>query len=102
MQLYPSRPYRPPFLPCGPATLLVLTSLGTSPPLAAQDTEQAELRYITAISSPNSFEINRTRVVISDQTSFGLIAAKEVISGGPLPRAVQRGAYVQVFGPEQC
>jgi hypothetical protein len=88
---------------CTPSALLALTSLGTALPVTAQDTEPAELGYITAVTPPDSFEINRTRVVISDQTSFGLIGAKETVAGDPLrQKAVQVGAYAQVFGPEHA
>src|SRR5690348_13266768 len=76
---------------------------GSALPSHAQETEPAEQGYITAVTPPDSFQINRTRVVISDGTAFGSIGAKETVAGSPLrQQAVQIGAYAQVFGSEHA
>lgn len=54
--------------------------------------------YITAVSSPNGFDVNGTHVTTSAETVYGLIGDKTPHHDSPLQDAVKVGAYVRVAG----
>ena len=84
----------------GLATLILAASS-----LLARAQEQPAfpvIGYITAIPSHagdvTEFQVNTMRVVVGNETSFGLIGDKTTTNVSPLRAALQIGAYVQVAG----
>lgn len=55
--------------------------------------------YVTAVYSPNGFDVNGTRVTISPETHFGLIGSNKAGDSGSLRDALRVGDFVKLTGP---
>jgi hypothetical protein len=82
-----------------PALLLAICFCVLAPRWAtAQQSAFTVEGYITAVSSPNAFDVNGMHVITSSGTLYGIIGDTTPRHDSPLNDAVQIGAFVRVSG----
>lgn len=87
-----------------PSRSLILLALAFFAPFACAQNDQtfSVVGYITAVPAHSGnvteFDVNAQHVVVSDNTSFGLIGSRTTTNYGPLRSALQIGAFVKVVG----
>jgi Domain of unknown function (DUF5666) len=65
---------------------------------AQQSSEPLIEGYVTAVSSPDEFNVNGNRVLITDETSYAVRGGTNPADQGALRQQVRVGAYVYVTG----
>jgi Domain of unknown function (DUF5666) len=92
------------FLRAGSAAMLPVLIFSTyflasSAACAGQDQAAFAVEgYITAVSTPNGFDVNGMHVITSAETVYGLIGDKTPHHDSSLQSALKMGAYVRVAG----
>jgi len=78
--------------------LVAVVVAGLLPSATLRAQSSAVHGYITAVRPPDGFDVNGEHVTTTAETRFGLIDLKNPVSNGPMPDAVQIGAWVEVSG----
>ena len=83
------------------SAFFILASAVLVPSLCvAQPTREVPVEgYITSVHLPESFDVNREKVLLSSSTGYGLFDDKVTTTDSPLREAINTGAYVRVVGP---
>ncbi len=83
------------------SSLVIAVGLVPGMRAKAQDKVGIEVEgYVTAVHSPNGFDVNGRHVTVSSATEYALPGSKASKSGDELKDEIQLGAFVHVDGPK--